>query len=149
MAIDVTPAFVAYVAGNRGPTPTDPDARERPDYGLLATLDGATIELALTFRAGAAYCCGEWQCHFLLFPNRRWEKLRRVLLAAGVEVGERLEMQVAATVESGALFLLPRPSTRTPSGLAPSKAYRYQAVIAEGDRPDAEPPAAPEAGRGR
>ncbi len=146
MAVDVTSAFVAYTATNRGPTPSDPDARERPDYGLSATLDGAAIELALTFRAGAAYCCGEWQCHFLLFPTRGWVKLRQALSAEGVEIAGRLELRVSVTVEPGALFLLPRPSTKTPPGLAPSKGYRYQAVVVEGEQPEAEPSGAADRG---
>ena len=81
MTVNATPAFVAYVATNSGPTSTDPNARERPDYGLAATFDGAVIDLVLTFRAGSAYCCGEWQCHFLLFPSKRWDALRRRSLA--------------------------------------------------------------------
>jgi len=76
LVVDVTPAFAVYLAGNRGPTLTDPSARERPDYGISASLDGAVLELVLTFRAGSAYCCGEWPCHFLLFPTRRWDRLR-------------------------------------------------------------------------
>jgi hypothetical protein len=147
LAVDVTPAFVAYTATNRGPTPTDPDARERPDYGLSAVLDGGVIELTLTFRAGSAYCCGEWQCHFMLFPTRRWEELRRVLLATGVEpAGRRLELRVEGVIEEGALFLLPRRSRDTPAGLAPAKAFRYRQVVTEGDGPEAEPGAAADGG---
>jgi hypothetical protein len=139
VAVDVTPAFAAYTAGNRGPTPADPDVRERPDYGLSAALDGNAIELALTFRAGAAYCCGEWQCHFMLFPTRRWDTLRRVLSAAGVEVAGRLELRVEVTIEEGALFLRPRRSAADPPRLAPSKGHRYRAAATEGDRPQAAP----------
>ena len=144
--VDVTPAFAAYTATNRGPTPTDPDARERPDYGLSAVLDGSVIELTLTFRAGAAYCCGEWQCHFMLFPTRRWDKLRRVLSAMGVEVAGRLELRVEGVVEEGALFLLPRRSRDTPAALAPANAFRYRQVVTEGDRPGDEPGATADGG---
>jgi hypothetical protein len=139
VAVDVTQAFAAYLASNRGPTPTDPDAREPPDYGFAATFDGAVIELVLTFRAGSAYCCGEWQCHFMLFPTRRWDRLRRELSALRVEIAGRLELVVEVVIEEGALFLLPRRSKEAPAGLAPAKAFRYRQVITEGDRPEAEP----------
>jgi hypothetical protein len=140
VAVDVTAAFAAYTAGNRGPTPTDPYARERPDYGLSAVLDGNAVELTLTFRAGAAYCCGEWQCHFMLFPDRRWDRLRRVLSATGAEVTGRLELRIAVIIEEGALFLAPDPSSpRTLSVMAPARAFEYRQVLTEGDGPDAEP----------
>ena len=40
MAVDVTPVFAAYFARNRGPVPGDPKARQTPDYGVTASLDG-------------------------------------------------------------------------------------------------------------
>lgn len=144
--VDVTPAFVAYLAGNRGPSLTAPDARERPDYGVSARLDGAAIELLLTFRAGSAYCCAEWQCHFHLFPTRRWGRLRQELSARRLEVAGRLELRVEVVVEEGALFLAPNRSPRTPAALAPAKAFRYRQAVTEGDRPEAEPSAAPATG---
>lgn len=125
MVVDVTPAFVEYTAGNRGPTPTDPDASEHPDYGLAATLDGTTIDLILTFRAGATYCCGEWPCHFLLFSSNRWDKLRRALAAGGVEVAGQLELRVEVIIEEGALFLWRQQ-------MVPSLAYRYRNVVVKG-----------------
>jgi hypothetical protein len=138
VAVDLTPAFVAYLAGNRGPTPTDPDARERPDYGVSARLDGTAIELLLTFRAGSAYCCCEWQCHFHLFPTRRWDRLRQELLALGLDVAGRLELRVEIVIEEGALFLAPNRSLRTPPALAPAKAFQYRLAIAVGDRPEVD-----------
>lgn len=139
MPIDVTQAFTAYSADNRGPTPTNPDAREHTDYGLSAVLAGNVIELTLTFHTGAAYCCGEWQCHFMLFPTRRWHALRRALSDTGVEVPEQLELRVEVHIEDGALFLLPRRSAANSPGLAPSKGYRYEATVTEVDRADADP----------
>lgn len=135
MPVDVTPAFAAYVAGNGGPTPADPDARQRPDYGISASFDGAAIDLNLTFRAGSAYCCGEWQCHFGLFRTRRWDKLRRELTILGLELPARLEVRVDVVIEAGALFFAPG-SPRAPRVLVPSKAHRYRQTVAEGDRPD-------------
>lgn len=144
VAVDVTPAFAAYIAGNRGPTTMDPDARELPDYGISARLDGNAIELLLTFRTGSAYCCGEWQCHFQLFPTRRWERLRQELSALGLVVAGPLALRVEVAIEEGALFLVPNPSPgRIPPALAPAKGFRYQQVVTEGDRPDTESRAAP------
>lgn len=136
MTVDVTTAIAAYLAGNRGPTVADPDARERPDYGLSASLDGAVIDLSLTFRAGSAYCCAEWPCHFLLFPTRRWDRLRRELSALGLDPPSRLGLSVKVVVEAGTLFLAPRRSWRTPAALVPSKAFRYQETVTEGDQPE-------------
>ncbi len=137
-AVDVTPAFAAYLAGNCGPTPTDPGARERPEYGVSARLDGSAIELILTFRAGSAYCCCEWQCHFHLFPTRRWDRLRQELLALGLGTAERFELRVEVVIEEGALFLAPNRSPRNPSELAPAQAFRYGEAATEGARADAE-----------
>lgn len=139
MAVDVTSAFVAYVAGNGGPTAADPNARERPEYGLSASFDGAAIDLNLTFRAGSAYCCGEWQCHFMLFPTRRWDKLRRELTILGLELPARLELRVDVVIEAGAQFFAPG-SPRAPRVLASSKAHRYRQTVAEGDRPESQAP---------
>jgi hypothetical protein len=142
MTLDVTPAFAAYTASNGGPTATDPEARERPNYGIAAHLDGAVIELKLTFRTGSAYCCGEWQCHFQLFPTRRWDRLRKEMAALELEVAERLELRVEVFIEEGALFLAPNRVPRTPPALAAAKAFQYRQTITEGER--SEPAAAPD-----
>jgi hypothetical protein len=147
MAVDVTPAFAAYTANNGGPTPIDPEARERPNYGISAHLDGAVIELKLTFRTGSAYCCGEWNCHFHLFPTRRWGRLRKELSALELEPAGRLELRVEVVIEEGALFLAPNRVPRTPQALAPAKAFQYRQSVTEGDRPEFEP-AAPRNRRG-
>src|SRR5262245_15441450 len=84
VAVDVTPVFASYFARNRGPVPGDPEARQPPDYGVLASLDGDRIDLALTFRAGSAYCCYEAGCHLDLLTGKRWEWLRRELSVRGL-----------------------------------------------------------------
>jgi hypothetical protein len=57
MAIDVTPVFAAYFARNRGPDPINPDQRQTPNYGVVASLEGGVVSLEMTFRRGSAYCC--------------------------------------------------------------------------------------------
>jgi hypothetical protein len=140
VAVDVTPVFAAYFARNRGPVPNTPDARQPPDYGVSASLDGGVIELALTFRAGSAYCCYEWGCHLNLYEDKRWEWLRRELSARGVEAPPRLELRLTVLVEAGALFFefsRPDRSHRGWYDFAPAEERRYQHVVAERNNPDA------------
>ncbi len=144
MAVDVTPVFAAYFAQNRGPVLGDAEARQPPDYGVSADLDGGVIDLALTFRAGSAYCCYEWGCHLNLYEGKPWSWLRRELAACGMPVPDRLELRVAAVVEAGALFFdwsRPEPSRRGRGwyAFAPVDALQYQAVVAEGSSPGTEP----------
>jgi hypothetical protein len=54
VAVDVTPVFKDYFARNRGPVPADSGKRQPPNYGVLASLDGAMMNLTLTFRTGSA-----------------------------------------------------------------------------------------------
>jgi hypothetical protein len=152
VAVDVTPVFAAYFARNLGPVPGDPEARQAPDYGVSATLDGAVIDLELTFRAGSAYCCYEWGCHLALYDGKRWGWLRRELAAREVPAPDRLELRLAVAVEAGALFFdfwRPEPSPRGRGwyAFAPEGALRYQVVVAEGCSPDAEPSATDDRGR--
>ncbi|MBX6315292.1 MAG: hypothetical protein IRY99_20630 [Isosphaeraceae bacterium] len=144
MAVDVTPVFLAYFARNRGPVPGDPEARQPPDYGVSATLDGGVIDLDLTFRGGSAYCCYEWGCHLGLPPGKRWDWLRRELAARGVLVPDRLELRITVVVEAGAMFFdwsRPEPSPRGRGwyAFAPVEAMRYQHNVVEACNPDAEP----------
>jgi hypothetical protein len=136
--VDVTPAFAAYLAGNCGPTVSDADARERPEYGVAALFDGTVIELVLTFRSGSAYCCGEWQCHFMLFRTRRWDRLRQEFAALGLKVAGRLELQVDVVIEDGALFLTGNRLTSTLPRLVPVGASQYRDSVTEADYPVAE-----------
>lgn len=144
MAVDVTPIFAAHLARNRGPTAGDPSARERPDYGVSARLDGTSVELTLSFRAGAAYCCYEWRCHLALREDERWAWLRREFAAGGVAAPARLQLRLSVEVEAGALFFdgaRPIPGPRGRYALSPSEAVRYETVVAEADDADAEPSA--------
>jgi hypothetical protein len=134
----VTSAFAAHFARNRGPVPGDPEARQPPHYGVSATLDGAVIELTLTFRSGSAYCCYEWGCHLSLHEGKRWDWLRRELSARAVPVPERLGLRLTVTVEAGALFFdwaRPEPSPRGRGwyAFASADARQYTVVVAEGN----------------
>jgi hypothetical protein len=135
MAVDVTPVFERYFARNRGPVPDDPDRRQKPDYGVMACLDGASVDLILTFRAGSAYCCSQWGCHLNLREGKRWDWLRRELSADGLTPPGQLELRLAVVVEDGALFFnysRPDPARRGRYAFAPAEAQRYQHVVAEG-----------------
>jgi hypothetical protein len=142
VTVDVTPVLTAYLACNRGPVPGDPEARQSPNFGVSACLDGAVIDMTLTFRSGSAYCCCEHGCHLDLYDGKRWERLRRALSAHGLVPAPRLELRLAVVVEAGALFFdfsRPQPSRRGRGwyAFAPEDALRYETVIAEGKEPDA------------
>lgn len=135
MAVDITPIFAAYFARNAGPVLGDPDARQVPDYGLAASLDGVLVTLTLAFRAGSAYCCDEWGCHLKLQEGMRWEWLRQELAVRGLVSSERLELRLAAVIEAGARFFdwsRPDPMRRCWYEFAPAEARRYEVVVSEG-----------------
>ncbi len=134
--VDVSPVFAAYFARNRGPVPGDPETRQAPDYGVSASLEGATIGLALVFRSGSAYCCYEWSCHLNLYQGKRWGWLRRELTACGFALPAQLELRLEVIVEEGALFFdcsRPEPSRRGRGWYAfgPVEARRYQVGVTE------------------
>jgi hypothetical protein len=134
MAADLTPVFAEYFARNRGPDPTNPDQRQAPQYGIVASLEGAVISLELTFRRASSYCCCEWGCHLNLARLRRWEWLRRELAARKIAVPPRLELHLVVVVEEGAVFFdssKPDPTRRGWYAFAPVGAYRYQASVLE------------------
>jgi hypothetical protein len=140
VGVDIAPVFAVYLARNRGPVPANPDVRQPPDYGVSARLHGAVVELALTFRAGSAYCCDQWGCHLDLYEGKRWERLRRELSARGIEVPSRLELRLTVVVEAGALFFdfgRPDPSRRGWYEFAAAVECRYQHMVAEGGNADA------------
>lgn len=134
MAVDLTTVFAGYFASNLGPVPGDPDVRRPPDYGLSAGLDGAGVELVLTFRAGAAYCCYQLGCH-LTIDEDWWEWLRCELAARRVEAPPQLELHVTVVVEAGALFFdfrRPDRSRRFCYDFALAGTCRYSHVFFEG-----------------
>jgi hypothetical protein len=148
VAVDVTSVFVAYFARNLGPVPGDPDARQPPDYGVSASLDGEVIDLTLTFRAGSAYCCFEWGCHLALAAGKRWERLRVDLGSCDVSAIARLVLRVTVVVEAGAMFFdwsRPEPSCRGRGwyAFAPVAAgHSYKVIVPEGGQGTTEAGAA-------
>jgi hypothetical protein len=142
-AIDITPILAELIARNRGPDPLNPNVRRAPDYGVAATLEGSTLDMVLTFRSGAAYCCYEWGCHLGLFDGKRWHGLRRALAAHGVAAPPRLELQLVCDVEDGAVFFdmsKPDKTRRGWYGFAPVATRNYQRTASEAFS-DAEPSA--------
>jgi hypothetical protein len=140
MRVDVAPVFAAYLARNRGPVPGNPDVGRPLDYGVSARLDGAVVEMALTFSAGTRYCCDQWGCHLDLREGKRWKRLRRELSARGIEVPSPLELRLTVVVETGALFFdfgRPDLSRRGRYEFAVAMQRRYQHMIAEGGAADA------------
>jgi hypothetical protein len=79
MAVDVTLVLKGLLAANRGLDPTDPEARQSPEYGVAASLEGDVLDVVLTFKKGRAYCCMEWGCQLALFDGKRWDKLHQAL----------------------------------------------------------------------
>jgi hypothetical protein len=141
MVVDVTPIFVEYLAGNRGPDPADPKHRQRPNYGVVATLTDAVLEVELTFRTGSAYCCYAWGCHVALSPGKRWDGLRRRLAEHGITAPPQIELRWAMVIEEGAIFFdlfRPDPTRRGWYAFAPVAAARYQGRATESPTP-AEP----------
>jgi hypothetical protein len=137
VSVDVSPVFAAYFSRNRGPVPGDPDSRQVPDYGIAASLEGASATLTLTFHAGSAYCCYEWGCHLNLYAGKRWQWLRRELSARGLVPAERLQLRLTVIVEAGALFFdwsKPDPTRRGWYAFVPTDPQRYDVVVEEGER---------------
>jgi hypothetical protein len=136
---DVTAILTEYLAGNRGPDPTDADHRRRPDYGVTATLAGGVLEVVLTFRSGCAYCCCEWGCHLNLTEGKRWDGLRRRLIVAGIAAPSQLELRLACVVEDGAKFFdlaRPDPARRGWYAFTSTVAHRYTAIAVEAPEPN-------------
>ena len=134
MPIEVTPVFVEYLAGNRGPDPNDPDRRQQPNYGVTATLDGAILCVELTFRNGSAYCCPEWGCHVWLIDGKRWDWFRRRLAVQGIANPPQMELRQTCVIEEGALFFdfrRPDPMRRGWYAFAPEPAQRYEVRLLE------------------
>jgi hypothetical protein len=136
VAIDVSLVLAELLSRNRGPDPLNPEVRLRPDYRVAATLEGSTLDMVLTFREGAAYCCMEWGCHMAMTNGRRWDRLREVLDAKGVAVPPRLDLRLEVVIEEGALFFdlfRPDPSRRGWYAFKKVAACRYQESAVEAD----------------
>lgn len=104
MAFDVTSVLAELLLRNRGPTPIDSVKRVPPNYGIAASLDGNHLDVVLTFRTQAAYCCMEPGCHLALSNGKRRESLRRGLDTHDIVVPARLQLRLLGVVEEGAMF---------------------------------------------
>lgn len=136
IAVDITPIVAELLARNRGPDPLSPDDRKPPNYGVAATLQGSSVEMILTFRSGAAYCCMEWGCHLRLIDGKRWHGLREALTAHGFSAPPRLKLRLECLIEEGAVFFdlsKPDPARRRWYAFAPVSAHRYLASASEAD----------------
>ena len=139
MANDVAEIFAEYLAGNRGPNPADPEHRQTPNYGVVATLAGDLLEVELTFRRGSAYCCYEWGCHVALIAGKRWDIFRQRLAAHGVAPPPQIELRWTCVVEEGAIsfdFSKPDLTRRRWYGFVPATAQRWQATAVEAPGPE-------------
>jgi hypothetical protein len=131
---DVTPIFVELLAENRSPDPSDPEHRQRPNYGVVATVAFDILEVELTFRSGSAYCCYEWGCHIALVDGKRWDGLRKRFEARGIIAPPRFNLRWKCVIEEGSLFFdfgKPDSKRRGWYGFTPSAARFYQAEAAE------------------
>jgi len=138
VAIDMTGIFAEYLAGNRGPNPADPQRRQTPNYGVVATLAGDTLEVELTFRSGTAFCCYEWGCHLSLIDGKRWDGFRRLLAVYGIVPPPRIELRWTCVIEEGAIFFdffKPDLTRRGWYAFAPVAAQRCQGTAIEAPSP--------------
>lgn len=136
MAENITPVIANLLARNKGSVPGNPQVRQTPNYGVTASLEGAVLEMMLTFRAGSAYCCCQSGCHFGAFEGKRWERLREEMQAHGFAPPERLQIRLSVVVEKGAMFFDGSRPDRTRRGwyeFAPVEEQRYQRVLNEAE----------------
>jgi len=121
-----TEAIIALMAGNRGPD------LKHPDYGISADvfLDGEfRIDLELTFKRDAKYCCPEPECHLATYLPRFWTALREHFAHAGIESTFPIVLRVKGVVEPGALLYRGNTSLPYPSnGFEYDEEYREDAV---------------------
>ena len=123
MSIDLTEVFSRLLSRNLN----------RPDYGICASSpsDGASqVDLVLTFKSGAAYCCAEPGCHLPTFNPRFWERLRAQFQDAGyTEPSFPMTLRITGIVEDGAIL-----------GAVAETGYRYVEVSSECKSPLTPPP---------
>ena len=136
MNVNATPAFAAYLAGNGGPTTADPNARERPDYGLSASFDGAVSDLVLTVRAARRNVAVSGSATFCSSRAGGGSGCDASLLFWACWSRSGWCWQVEVIIEDGALYLVPCRSPHTLPALAPAKAHRYRAAVTEGNSPE-------------
>jgi len=133
VTIDISDQIREMLSTNRV---LDPEP-SLPEYGIAATLDGATISMVFTFLRGRSYCCKYWTCHLSLHSGGRWDKLRRILTAYDIALPEQLDLSIRVVVEEGALFFEfgkpnpPRQGLEYP--LVPVAASSYDDFTVEAD----------------
>jgi hypothetical protein len=131
---DVTLVLNDLLAANRGPEPSNPNALQPPDYGVVASLEDGVLDVVLTFKENRAYCCMEWGCHLALCDGKRWDKLRHSLVEFGIVPPKRLSLKLTCKVEEGATFFdfsEPDPSRMGRYAFAPAAAGQYEVVALE------------------
>lgn len=134
MVSDVTTALIELVSSNLGPGESGSNAREQPNNGLAASLEGDCLIMTLTFRCGRRYCCMEWGCHLPLHSGKRWDDLRRILSARQVDSPDPLRLHLTVVVEEGAEFFdrsRPDPDRRGSYAFRGAPAQRYEVSAVE------------------
>ena len=116
MPVDAGPALRALPSGNRAPHPERPGKCVPAEHQVEGSLGGDLLRVTWTLRAGIAYCCAEWCCHWPLVSGTRWTRLRAALADAGVEPPRRLRLRAAVMVEAGALLFDPTRPLPGPRG---------------------------------
>jgi hypothetical protein len=128
VSIDITPILsVAFRVPGKA-------KRLVPEHGIKADLEGSVINLEFIFRAGSHYCCYEWGCNTGLFSSKRWERLRQLFSAFGLDSPSRFELHANILIEPGALFFdwgKPDPDRSGWYAFAPSPAYRFEKIVFE------------------
>lgn len=108
MATDISLYIHEMLSTNRV---LDPEP-SRSEYGIAATLDGATITMVFTFLRGRTFCCRYALCALPLHSGARWDKLRRILMAHEIALPEQLDLTIRTVVEEGAFFKTDQPDSQ-------------------------------------
>lgn len=134
MATDVTDALQEFISNNEVPHPAGAGLRQRPDYGITASLEGDCLTMTLTFRSSRRYCCMEWGCHLPLGDSDRWAQLRRILSAREINAPDQLRLRLHVNIEEGAEFFdlsRPDPARRGSYAFRRESAKCYEASSVE------------------
>lgn len=118
----LTRAFVAYLAGNKGPE------GQPVEYGISAEYEqpNSVVALTLVFKRGVRYCCIEWGCHFGASRPGGWDELRECFSAAGVEPTSTITLHLQVVVEQGAVIITNWPQE--------SGGQQYEKVLCEDEK---------------